>query len=429
MPLKLLAVGDLHLGRRPGGLPEFLRSPEASRPLSPAAALNHLVDTAIARSVDVVAFAGDVVEQEDDFFEAYGELRRAVQRLHAAGIKVAAVAGNHDVQVLPALADELADFRLLGRDGRWENLPLEGADGTGVNLCGWSFPSPVVRTSPLSGQSLPRDTGPTLGLLHCDRDQSSSPHAPVRSNELSDAGVDAWLLGHIHKPDALSVSNPMGYLGSVTPLRATETGAHGPWLVTVGPTGLDDLVQWPLAPLRWDSITVPIDNMSDAIAARSRMLDALKRHAQQVMAAEFQPEVLGVRIRFTGRSRLRSSIEELLSGENLDDVSVVDGLRCFVSRIEYDLRPEADLDELARRHDPVGLMAQRLLLIDQAPDNPQRQALLDDARRRLDDASTDRAWDVLPSPDWTDEALSDLLRETITGGLDALLRQREDDSA
>ena len=64
--------------------------------------------------------AGDVVEQEDDFYEAYGDLRRGVDRLAAAGVPVLGVSGNHDVQVLPRLADAVPGFRLLGRGGAWE---------------------------------------------------------------------------------------------------------------------------------------------------------------------------------------------------------------------------------------------------------------------------------------------------------------------
>ena len=69
--------------------------------------------------------AGDVVEQEDDFYEAYGDLRRGVDRLAAAGIPVLAVSGNHDVQVLPRprrcgarLSSARAGWRLGGRGRR-----------------------------------------------------------------------------------------------------------------------------------------------------------------------------------------------------------------------------------------------------------------------------------------------------------------------
>jgi hypothetical protein len=46
--------------------------------------------------VDAVLLAGDVVEQEDDFHEAYPDLRRGVERLTGAGIRVLGAGGAWD---------------------------------------------------------------------------------------------------------------------------------------------------------------------------------------------------------------------------------------------------------------------------------------------------------------------------------------------
>ena len=115
---------------------------------------------------------------------------------------------------------------LLGKGGTWEAATLEG-DGEKVTLWGWSFPAQQGTRSPLSDAGFPRGPGPNLGLLHCDRDQAGSPYAPVMSRELEAAGLDGWLLGHIHVPDALTAPSPSGYLGSVTGANPGEAGAHG----------------------------------------------------------------------------------------------------------------------------------------------------------------------------------------------------------
>lgn len=429
MPLRLLAIGDLHLGRRPGSLPDNLRENAQARALSPANALRRIVDAAIASGVDVVAFAGDVVEQEDDFFEAYAELRRAVQMLSEAGIQVVGIAGNHDVRVLPHLADELPAFRLLGRGGHWEALELRSSDGVDAVLHGWSFPTAVVRESPLAGVRFERDHRPAIGLLHCDRDQSASPHAPVSSRELETTGLDAWLLGHIHKPDPLSVTSPVGYLGSVTPLRHTETGHHGPWLIGVGEKGIESVEQWPLAPLRWDELSIDLGAMSHAEEARSRMLAAIRDMAGEAMHQPFRPEALGLKLRFTGRTAFRGDVESLLEQESLDDIAVAEGLHCFVLRYRFDIRPEIDLSLLARRRDPLGLVARRLQLLDEPVENPERQALLQAARAAADAATGDPAWVDLPERALSDSALADALADVLLTTLDALLRQTHEEQA
>ncbi|MFS8609653.1 MAG: metallophosphoesterase, partial [Gammaproteobacteria bacterium] len=104
MPLKILAIGDLHLGRVPSRLPADLR--DDARRYGPSEVLERIVRYATESRIDAVVLAGDVVEHDYDFFEAYRDLRGTVGRLLAAGIRVLAVAGNHDTVVLPRLAGQ-----------------------------------------------------------------------------------------------------------------------------------------------------------------------------------------------------------------------------------------------------------------------------------------------------------------------------------
>ena len=148
---ELLCVGDVHLGRRPGRVPTDLEGIEPRR-LTPRAAFEAVVEEALAREVRAVLFAGDVVDAEDHFLEAYSVLEDGVRRLAQAGIEAIAVAGNHDVRALPRLADEVDGFRLLGRGGRWEQHLLRDNSGEPLaRLVGWSFPRARVIDSPLEG--------------------------------------------------------------------------------------------------------------------------------------------------------------------------------------------------------------------------------------------------------------------------------------
>ncbi|MFV8836108.1 metallophosphoesterase [Aquisalimonas sp.] len=425
--MHLLAVGDLHLGRRPGRLPEPVLTRLGARRLGPAEALERLVSAARRHAVDAVVFAGDVVEQADDFFEAYAELRRSVTALVDAGIPVFGVAGNHDVQVLPQLAEEVAGFRLLGAGGTWESTTLTGRDGVQAIIHGASFSAPLVHDSPLAGVRFDASPLPQLGLLHCDRDQPGSGHAPVTSRQLEEAGVDAWLLGHIHKPDPLDRTRPSGYLGSVTALRASETGPRGPWLYTIGSQGIEQVEQWPLAPLRWQQIDVDISGMSAATDVRPRIIAAAEAAAADIATTQFRPDAIGLRVRLHGRTRIGHAVEQLLENETLDDLPLTGGIQGFVGRWWLDTRPEVDLSPLARRPDPAGLLARRLRLLDEAPaDDPERQALITRAREHLNTAHRDPAWSRLNAAPPDDDAIADWLRRGAVISLDALLAQQED---
>jgi DNA repair protein SbcD/Mre11 len=98
---------------------------------------------------------------------------------------------------------EIDSLHLLGANGQWQQYDLDGA-----SVIGWSFPEAQVHHSPLENFPGARGRQPLIGLLHCDRDQSDSPYAPVSSEALARAPVSAWLLGHIHQPDTLDGRSP-----------------------------------------------------------------------------------------------------------------------------------------------------------------------------------------------------------------------------
>jgi DNA repair protein SbcD/Mre11 len=426
--MKLLCVGDIHLGRQPSRIPEDVLAQLGGITPGPAAAWRRAVDYALAHDVDAVLLAGDVVEQEDDFYEAYRDLQQGVQRLAGAGIAVLGVAGNHDVAVLPRLADSVDGFRLLGRDGRWEAVTIGNTQGVQVRILGWSFPEPVVRTSPLAG-GLPdgvTDDGalPTLGLLHCDRDQSGSHHAPVRSSELDAAAVDAWLLGHIHKPDPLVAPRPNGYLGSLTGLDPGEAGARGPWLLEVAADGSLAIDQVVLAPLRWETLVIDCTAFDDPADVHQAVIEAVRGLHDRLDTAQ-RPEAVGCRLRFTGRTGHRAALERILTNDDPRATPIPqDGIIYFIHDWRLETLPAIDLETLAQGSDPVALLARRLLIL-RGGDKDARQRLIDDARRRMSMVASDSHYLALDTDPPDEKQTAVILEAAALQALDALLAQQE----
>ena len=427
--MKILAVGDIHLGRTPSRLPDELAS--RARELGPAGAWKRTVNIAIGAGVKAVLLAGDVVERENDFFEAYRELEQGVQRLTEAGIEVIGVAGNHDVKVLPRLAQHISKFRLLGADGQWQSCRIAD-DADSITLWGWSFPRKEVLTSPLSGQSFKCEAGINLGLLHCDRDAANSPYAPVSNRELQQAGIDGWLLGHIHKPDALSVESLNGYLGSLTGLDRSETGPHGPWLIGIDGGRIESVEQLPLAPIRWESIDVDLEGIGELAEAEDRVLTALKDLDRQI--TEFPvaldlaatPDAVGVHIIFSGRTRLGVAVDDKLSRDQEKIIHTGTGERdYFVERTSVATRPERDLEDLARQPSPPGLLAQRLLWLNEPEGHPDRDRLVAQARAALHSQAQKPLWNGL---DTDDPDPVDWLRKAGLRALEQLLAQKDFDT-
>src|SRR5688572_5171381 len=102
-PLRILCTGDLHVGRRPSRLAEHIDA----RRCSCASVWNDIVEYALRERIDLLLVSGDWVDRENRFYEAFGPIERGLRVLDGAGIDTVAVAGNHDFDVLPRLADQL----------------------------------------------------------------------------------------------------------------------------------------------------------------------------------------------------------------------------------------------------------------------------------------------------------------------------------
>lgn len=429
MTIKLLCVGDMHLGRRPTRIPKQSALDPAD--LGPEVAWERSVDAAIDRNVAAVLLAGDVVERIEDRFRAFAALERGVARLVEAGIRVVGVVGNHDVEALPRLASRIPAVELLGLgEERWQPTVIEG-DGAAVRVWGWSFRRREERNSPVA--DFPRRRArhgdeAVIGLLHADLGAGDSPYAPVARGELVDAGLDAWLLGHVHRPHALSPTDPIGYLGSICGLDPGEAGAHGPWLVEVdGPRALR-FEQLPLAPLRYETLTVSVADLPTDVRGAD-LADALAGHLERIVLPAFleanraaleTTEALGLRLALDGDSdrgaELRATAGELV-GQELGGSD----LPTFVTSFEDHITAPLNLTRLAGDSSYPGLLARRLLALEANDDEGQR--LVARARdAQGDDLARHVAWRQLPSGMAAPDA-DDLVRERlIRGGRRALLK-------
>jgi len=433
----LLCVGDVHLGRRPSRLPDGLELEHGISPreLDPRAAWRSVVRVAIERRVDAVLLAGDVVESDNGFLEAYGALRAGLAELEHARVPVLAVAGNHDVEVLPRLADELAGtgFRLLGRGGRWESAVVRGADGAPlVRVLGWSFPRRRVEASPLSslGDDLrrgryPGDDAPddlrTVGLLHADLDASGGHYAPVPASALARLGVSAWFLGHVHGATIGASGRPIGYLGSLVALDPAETGAHGPWLARSLP-GSWHLEQLELSPVRWERVDVSIEGCPDLHAVRAAIPRALRELHARISAGFEGTRVVGCRPRLVGRTALDRRELRLVLEEARELREAQDGVVYYVDRGTDETEPPLDLEPLAEGSDPPALLARRLLVL--RGDGEEARRLVARARAAMVEAGEHAHFLSLGAPALDAEEVKRTLRHLATRALLELLGQK-----
>lgn len=356
-PVKVLCIADVHLGRRPSKLPERWDAAD----FSPRMAWADIVQTALDHEVDAVVVAGDLVDRENKYAEAYGAVESVTSTLGEAGIPLFAVAGNHDYDVVPDLADAIDGIQLLGRNGEWERKTLIGNDGeTRLQIDGWSFPSRHYHENPLTEYDLDDEDVPQLGVAHADLSGDEDRYAPVDVDTLTRTGHAAWLLGHLHISGVRHESPTVLYPGSLQPLDSTETGDHGAWLLTIDANGSVDTHPLSSATLQYEQIVIstePDQGFHDVVDATHTKLRTT------VAESSSEAELLAAEVIIEGRTESHTDLLDRRT--ELEQIELTeDGTAVRVVDVAVDTTPAVDLTEQAGEDNPVGYLAGLLRALD-----------------------------------------------------------------
>lgn len=377
--MRFLATADIHIGRRPARVARDVAAAHSC-----ARVWGRIVDTAIEEGVAAVLVSGDLVDADNRFFEALGALQSGLDRLEEAGIRLYAIAGNHDWETLPGLADSLNHpaLQLLGRGGSWEDVVIDNGAGERVQLFGWSFPSVNVTASALvdfPSRRLHSDM-PSLGLLHADVDALASGYHPVTTAQLRGIPIDAWLVGHVHAalggssggiPRILRLGSPQG----LDP-GPGEQGIHGPWVIDIDTSGGVNFSQIPVSGVQYESLVVDVSAANDTTTLQTILSGEIRDQVEAFARHNCQLETLVCRLVLHGTP-------ELDTGEIRKQCAALQetGLECsrvrvLVDDISLDLRPPVDLDEYRDEPGMLGVLAQLL-------DDIERDRVPSDLQERL----------------------------------------------
>jgi DNA repair exonuclease SbcCD nuclease subunit len=270
---KFLHVADVHLG--------FDRYDSKERTLDFFKAFRDVLQRyAIAEQVDFVVIAGDLFEHRNLQPNILNHAKLCLQDLHAAGIPVIAIEGNHDncpygiktswlrylaewygLILLEPEAAETGEtvFNVWNADdkrGGYIDLPC-GVRVIGSQWYGASAPTAIAQLANAI-QQLPSHSGQTVMLFHHGLEgQIARYQGALRYTDLlplKTAGVNYLALGHIHKNYAEEgwVFNP----GSIEANNVEESSfTRGAYLVTIDATGIQaklkqDYYQRPIARLK-----------------------------------------------------------------------------------------------------------------------------------------------------------------------------------
>ena len=217
--MRLLHTSDLHLGRSLNG---------HDLSVAQGAFLDRIVETAVERSVDVVLVAGDVYDRTLPPVESVAAFESFLVRLHALGIAVVVISGNHDQAVRLGYGSALFQHGVhLLTDPARVQVPVEFADEHGpVLVYGLPYLQPELTRRILTdpdGPDLPATheavVGAAMTRVRADLEaRGGSPRVVVVAH--------AFVVGGEEQPAVSTSERDVSVGGLQTVPSAVFAGAH-----------------------------------------------------------------------------------------------------------------------------------------------------------------------------------------------------------
>ena len=185
----------------------------------------------------------------------------------------------------------------------------------------------------------------------------------------------------------------------------------------------------PLAALQWAHVTIPLDGATTDSAVEQAVTGAIQGVNQEVHTLAGRVRAVGCRLRFTGRTTMHRAMPSLAARLVEDYRPSFDGISYFVESAEDETRPDVALEEIARSNDPVGLLAERLLVLDRREPPEAYEDLITKAREAVTAKLPATVFGVLAGagePPADNDVREALLRSGFKA-LDQLLAQLESD--
>ncbi|MGB5065648.1 MAG: DNA repair exonuclease, partial [Candidatus Competibacter sp.] len=354
--MRFLHAADLHLDSPLRGLDRYEGAPIDEVRSATRHAFENLIAAALRERVDLVVIAGDLYDGDWPDHNTGLFFIKGVTQLAEEGIPVAIVRGNHDAASRLTKALRLpANVHLLADAGPETQIFAD----IGIAVHGQSFATAAVVDDLAAGYPSPVAGYFNLGLLHSSLDgrPGHDPYAPTRLDVLRGKGYDYWALGHVHAAEIVCREPWVVYPGNTQGRHIREVGPKGCTLVTVE-GGVISQQFIALDVMRWDTLTLDIDGLPDLDA----LLDVARLDLRQRLAGS-EDRALAVRVQVRGSGPLHrqlasqpETVEQQLRAIAIEATNA----RAWIEKIEFRTRPLLDLDRIAERDDPIGLLVREL---------------------------------------------------------------------
>ena len=348
--MKFLHAADIHLDSPLRGLERYDGAPVAEIRGATRKALENLIRLSLDENVDFVLIAGDLYDGDWKDYNTGLFYARQMARLREAGIPVFLIRGNHDAASQITKELKLPDNVHEFSSRKPETVQL---DDIGVAIHGQSFSRQAVTEDLSAGYPLANRGFFNIGLLHTSAGgrEGHENYAPCSVAGLRSKGYNYWALGHVHQREVLQQEPWIVFPGNLQGRHARETGSKGCMLVSVADERVESVEHRELDVVRWCQRTVDANGAADL----EELLDRVQR-GLRVELDRVQGRLLAARLVVRGAcgaSKALSIQQERFVNECRALANDIGGGRVWVEKVHLQTRSEVELDELAKRSDPV----------------------------------------------------------------------------
>lgn len=337
---KFLHTADIHLDSPLRNLDKYDDIPRDEFRSATRRAFDNIVELAIREQVAFVLIAGDLYDGDSTNFHTPLHIRRKMQELDAAGIRVFIIQGNHDAanNMTNAFRLTLPDNVHLFATSKAETVPI---DDLKVAIHGQGFAEKAVTEDLSKNYPEPIPGYLNIGMLHtnCGSNSEHDPYAPSTVTGLTAKGYDYWALGHIHKPNVLTGPDPwIIYSGCPQGRHIGETEERGCIIASYDGDRLSQKMHH-VDVLRWYIVDTDVEACEDAESAIQKCLRDIDAVAEKSRGLP-----LALRLKFTGRTEAhRELMKKCDYWDQQIRESVLDRFdeRVWVEKIKFKTKPPA----------------------------------------------------------------------------------------
>lgn len=380
--MRFLHAADLHLDSPLRGLDRYEGAPVDDVRGATRRAFENLVATALRERVDLVVIGGDLYDGDWPDHSTGLFFVKGVTQLAEEGIPVVIVRGNHDAASKLTKSLRLPRNVHLFNDAKPETVVL---DQIGVAVHGQSFATPAVLDDLASAYPASIPDCFNIGLLHTSLNgrPGHDSYAPTTLSVLQGKGYDYWALGHVHAAEIVSREPWVVYPGNTQGRHIREFGAKGCSLLTVENGMVLEHQAIALDVMRWETLSLDIASLPDLDA----LLDAAAVGIRGRLA-QAEGRTLAIRVQIAGRGPLHrvlaiqpETVEQQLRSAAIE----ASNAQVWIEKVELTTRPQLDLDRIAERDDPLGLLVRELrgLASDNAARGVMAEETIQDLQQKL----------------------------------------------